>query len=163
MCVCPFLEVPVARCLSVNCACRLPQVFHTQGIRYPLHVEAFLGFYRCPSIVSGSVLSNATPNADLFETLRVLVGYHRCFAHKAYDAHWILKLFWLCAGAAAVQGSARWWAYGHRAHHRYTDTEKDPYNSVRGFWYAHIGWLVLKQVCTIQIVGVLILLYITRA
>ena len=33
----------------------------------------------------------------------------------------------------------------HRAHHRYTDTEKDPYNALRGFFYSHIGWLFLKQ------------------
>lgn len=32
----------------------------------------------------------------------------------------------------------------HRAHHRWTDTEKDPYNSKRGFFYAHIGWLFYK-------------------
>lgn len=30
----------------------------------------------------------------------------------------------------------------HRAHHQYTDTDKDPYNARRGFLYSHIGWLI---------------------
>jgi len=29
-------------------------------------------------------------------------------------------------------------------HHRYTDTPKDPYNAQGGFWYAHLGWMLLK-------------------
>jgi len=48
-------------------------------------------------------------------------------------------------GAAAFQGSAKWWCRNHRAHHRYTDTDKDPYNARRGFFYAHMGWILVKQ------------------
>ncbi len=32
----------------------------------------------------------------------------------------------------------------HRVHHRYTDSSFDPYNSNGGFWYAHIGWMLIK-------------------
>lgn len=31
------------------------------------------------------------------------------------------------------------------AHHRYVDTGKDPYSSSKGFWHAHIGWMLCKQ------------------
>lgn len=48
------------------------------------------------------------------------------------------------AGTGAVEGSIKWWSRGHRAHHRYTDTELDPYNAHRGFWWAHMGWMILK-------------------
>ena len=48
------------------------------------------------------------------------------------------------AGAGAVEGSIKWWSRGHRAHHRYTDTELDPYNAHKGFWFSHIGWMLLK-------------------
>lgn len=44
-----------------------------------------------------------------------------------------------------MEGSARWWSKGHRAHHRYTDTEKDPYSVRKGLLYSHIGWMVIKQ------------------
>jgi stearoyl-CoA desaturase (delta-9 desaturase) len=69
-------------------------------------------------------------------------GYHRLYAHKSYDAALPLQLFYALFGAAAVQGSIRWWSRGHRAHHRYTDTDKDPYNSKRGLWWAHMGWML---------------------
>lgn len=48
-------------------------------------------------------------------------------------------------GGGAVEGSIRWWSRGHRAHHRYTDTEKDPYSVRKGLLYSHIGWMVMKQ------------------
>lgn len=35
-----------------------------------------------------------------------------------------------------------WWVRHHRAHHQYTDTDKDPYNAHRGFLFTHIGWLI---------------------
>jgi len=75
----------------------------------------------------------------------ITAGYHRLWAHKAYSAREPTKFILLMLGTSAVQGSVRWWARDHRAHHRYTDTDKDPYNANRGFWYSHIGWMLLKQ------------------
>jgi len=48
-------------------------------------------------------------------------------------------------GAAAYEGSVKWWSRNHRAHHRYTDTDRDPYNAKRGFFYSHLGWMLVKQ------------------
>lgn len=70
-------------------------------------------------------------------------GYHRLYAHRAYDAHWSVKLFYLVFGAMALQNSALVWCSGHRTHHRYVDdTERDPYSARRGFWFSHIGWML---------------------
>ncbi|KAK6822748.1 acyl-desaturase [Apiospora arundinis] len=54
-------------------------------------------------------------------------------------------LYLAAVGAGAVQGSIRWWSRGHRAHHRYTDTDKDPYSVKKGLAYSHLGWMILKQ------------------
>lgn len=48
-------------------------------------------------------------------------------------------------GSGAVEGSVRWWSRDHRAHHKYVDTEKDPYSSKGGFFYAHMGWMLVRQ------------------
>lgn len=32
---------------------------------------------------------------------------------------------------------------GHRAHHRYTDTDKDPYSAHKGLFWSHIGWMLV--------------------
>jgi len=53
-------------------------------------------------------------------------------------------VFLALAGAGAAQGSIRWWARGHRAHHRYIDTDLDPYDANRGFWWCHVGWMLVK-------------------
>lgn len=79
----------------------------------------------------------------LFATgLSVTAGYHRLFAHKTYEANWFVQLFFVLFGAAAFEGSVWEWSTDHRDHHRYTDTEKDPYNIQEGFWHAHMGWLI---------------------
>jgi len=75
----------------------------------------------------------------------ITAGYHRLWSHKAYSATVPLKIFLLIIGASALQGSARWWCRNHRAHHKFTDTTKDPYNVRKGFWYAHFGWMMFKQ------------------
>ena len=75
--------------------------------------------------------------------LGITAGYHRLWAHRSYDASFPVKLFLLLGGSGALEGSLKWWAGGHRVHHRYTDTPKDPYNSKGGFWYAHLGWMLV--------------------
>lgn len=35
------------------------------------------------------------------------------------------------------------WALDHRVHHKYSETNSDPHDARRGFWFAHVGWLVL--------------------
>ncbi|MBV8740451.1 MAG: fatty acid desaturase [Sinobacteraceae bacterium] len=70
-------------------------------------------------------------------------GYHRLWAHKSYDAHWSLKALYLLFGTMALQNSVLVWASGHRAHHlNVDDVNKDPYSIRRGFWFAHIGWMI---------------------
>jgi len=77
--------------------------------------------------------------------LGITGGYHRLWSHKAFSAGLPVRLLLCFGGAAAFEGSAKWWCRNHRAHHRYTDTEKDPYNARKGFWYAHMGWMLVKQ------------------
>jgi stearoyl-CoA desaturase (Delta-9 desaturase) len=75
----------------------------------------------------------------------ITIGYHRLFAHRAFEAHPILKYLTLFFGAAAFQESLLQWTAQHRQHHKYVDTDEDPYNIKQGFWYAHIGWLVFRK------------------
>lgn len=72
-------------------------------------------------------------------------GYHRLFAHKSYEAHPLVEIFYLIIGGAAWQGSALKWASDHRRHHTFEDTDNDPYAIAKGFWHAHVGWLLDKR------------------
>lgn len=37
------------------------------------------------------------------------------------------------------------WARDHRVHHKYSETDADPHNATRGFFFAHIGWLMVRK------------------
>jgi len=72
-------------------------------------------------------------------------GYHRLFAHKSYKASPLVRGLYLAFGAAAVQNSALKWSSDHRLHHLHTDRDGDPYNIRRGFWWAHILWVLYAE------------------
>jgi len=44
-----------------------------------------------------------------------------------------------------MEASALQWSHDHRLHHTHVDTDLDPYNINRGFFYAHIGWLFVHD------------------
>jgi stearoyl-CoA desaturase (delta-9 desaturase) len=74
-------------------------------------------------------------------------GYHRLWAHKAYEASPALKGFFAFWGAGALQNSILIWASDHRRHHRHVDdNELDPYSAGRGLWFSHIGWMLREYV-----------------
>ncbi|WP_221797978.1 acyl-CoA desaturase [Oceanobacter mangrovi] len=72
-------------------------------------------------------------------------GYHRLWSHSAYEAHWLLRVWYALWGASALQNTILEWASGHRTHHKHVDDEdKDPYSARRGLWYSHIGWMLRR-------------------
>lgn len=77
--------------------------------------------------------------------MSITAGYHRLFAHKAYDVHPLVKLIFLIFGAAAFQNSVLKWASDHRLHHAKVDSSEDPYSIEEGFFHAHMGWVILKK------------------
>lgn len=79
-----------------------------------------------------------------FSGLGITAGYHRLWAHRSYNATKPLEYLLALMGTSAVEGSIHWWARGHRAHHRYTDTDLDPYGAHNGLVWSHIGWMIVK-------------------
>lgn len=77
--------------------------------------------------------------------ISITAGYHRLFSHKAYQASWPVRFVYLFFGAGAFQNSCLKWCADHRRHHRYVDTESDPYNINEGFFHAHMGWIFFKE------------------
>ncbi|KAJ8418214.1 hypothetical protein AAFF_G00139230 [Aldrovandia affinis] len=45
----------------------------------------------------------------------------------------------------SVQNDIYEWSRDHRVHHKYSETDADPHNAVRGFFFAHIGWLLVRK------------------
>jgi len=73
--------------------------------------------------------------------LSITAGMHRLYAHQSYRASKPLEALLLLLSAATFQNSALVWAYFHRMHHWYSDTDGDPYSVRHGFWWAHFLWI----------------------
>lgn len=44
-----------------------------------------------------------------------------------------------------MQGTAIGWARDHRTHHKFSETDADPYNAQRGFFFSHMGWILTRR------------------
>ena len=68
------------------------------------------------------------------------IGYHRLLTHHAFKTRGWLRTT-LTLVCAQYSGSPMAWVGAHRVHHTISDTDGDPHTPVKGFWYAHCGWL----------------------
>ena len=73
--------------------------------------------------------------------LGITVGYHRLLSHRSFRTpRWVRNTI-ATIGCAAMQGGPLRWAADHRTHHFHSDSESDPHDIERGFFFAHMGWL----------------------
>ena len=56
-----------------------------------------------------------------------------------------MRIF-LCIGhIIAGQNNLYVWCRDHRVHHKFSDSDADPHDTNRGFFFAHMGWLMYKK------------------
>jgi stearoyl-CoA desaturase (delta-9 desaturase) len=73
----------------------------------------------------------------------VTAGYHRYFSHRSYKMGRVTQFFMALLAMTAAQKGPLWWASHHRHHHKHSDQEDDVHSPARkGFWYAHLGWVL---------------------
>eukprot|EP01040_Poterioochromonas_malhamensis_P016216 gene16216-18354_t len=72
-------------------------------------------------------------------------GVHRLWAHRSYKASLPMRVALMLANSIANQGSIWHWSRDHRCHHKHSETDADPHNATRGFFFAHMGWLLVKK------------------
>lgn len=75
----------------------------------------------------------------------ITAGRHRLWSHRAYKAHYSVQIFLAIMAASVYEQSIYLWCRDHRLHHIHSDTDADPYNSQRGFFFCHIGWFFLRK------------------
>ncbi|XP_050508797.1 acyl-CoA Delta-9 desaturase-like isoform X2 [Diabrotica virgifera virgifera] len=110
-----------------------------------LHALTIYGFYRITTTeVKGSAILFST-FIGMLAILGVTAGAHRLWAHRTYKAKLPLRVFLMLLQTAALQNDLFIWVRDHRMHHKYTDTNADPHNSNRGFFFCHVGWLLMKK------------------
>ena len=115
----PFTIVNISATIA---ACVLPFFYHSRS-----SVAAFLLFYT----ITG---------------LGLTLGYHRLFAHRAFEVpKWLEHIIAIC-GYLAIQRGPIFWVSMHRLHHRYADIPgRDPHTPREGLLHVHFGWLQRRR------------------
>jgi len=112
----------------------------TTVLFWAVHVAAVVGVVLCGFSWRGVGLALASYYVRMFV---VTAAYHRYFSHRAFKtSRWFQ--FLLAVGAqSAAQNGVVWWAGHHRWHHKHSDKPEDVHSAkLRGFWYAHLGWIM---------------------
>ncbi|XP_012502599.1 PREDICTED: stearoyl-CoA desaturase 5 [Propithecus coquereli] len=81
----------------------------------------------------------------LLTVLSVTAGAHRLWSHRSYKAKLPLRIFLAVTNSMAFQNDIFEWSRDHRVHHKYSETDADPHNAGRGFFFSHVGWLFVRK------------------
>ncbi|RWS23666.1 stearoyl-CoA desaturase-like protein [Leptotrombidium deliense] len=109
-----------------------------------MHIAFFIGIYRLfvftayKAWIFGVWIS-------LFSAMGVTVGAHRLWSHKTFKATLPLRIVLMVFQTIAGQNDIYTWCRDHRLHHKFSETDADPHNSKRGFFFCHVGWLLTKK------------------
>ncbi|KYN18939.1 PREDICTED: acyl-CoA Delta(11) desaturase-like [Trachymyrmex cornetzi] len=111
---------------------------------------SFLNLYFIYACFTFDFFENLLTTAWLFimyilAGLGTTAGTHRLWTHQAYKAKWQFRVILGVLYASAGMNDIFEWVRDHRVHHKYTDTDADPHNSNRGFFFSHVGWLMMKK------------------
>jgi len=109
-----------------------------------LHIAAFYGAWL--ALTSAKLLTSLFAYVlYVMGGLGITAGAHRLWAHKSYKAKWPLRVLLMLFNTLAFQNSIWEWSRDHRVHHKFSETDADPHNAKNGFFFAHVGWLLVKK------------------
>lgn len=140
--------------LSAKMFRELPSVIYHHhkegGLNWPMiiyislvHVVAFVGLFNISKCSAETLLW-----AFILWPISgfgITVGVHRLWSHRSYTAAPSVRLVLMLFNSIANQGTIFHWARDHRVHHKYSETNADPHDATRGFFFAHMGWLFVKK------------------
>jgi stearoyl-CoA desaturase (delta-9 desaturase) len=123
---------------------KLQIVWRNVFIMAALHLSALYGFYL--------FCTDSKWQTNVFAIflyvisgLGITAGAHRLWSHRSYRAKWPLRVILCIFNTIAFQNSIYEWSRDHRVHHKYSETDADPHNANRGFFFAHCGWLLCRK------------------
>ena len=121
----------------------------TSDIMYPSAIPFVLVHLACLGAIWTGVTLEAGAIAVSLYWLRIFAigaGYHRYFAHRAYETSRAFQFVLAVMSQSTAQKSVLWWAANHRDHHLHSDTELDVHSPRHfGFLYSHLGWIFARR------------------
>ena len=111
------------------------------------HLALPFSFYELSQLNFSQFLSVFTIGVlyDIIGGLGITCGAHRLWSHRSFDASYTFRFILMLFNCIAFQGELYYWVRDHRVHHKYSDTESDPHDMGKGFWFSHFGWLWMER------------------
>lgn len=78
-------------------------------------------------------------------SLGICLGYHRYLTHRGFALPKWLAYTVVLFGTLACQNGPIKWVGQHRMHHASSDTDDDPHNARKGFYWSHLGWMLYSH------------------
>lgn len=108
-----------------------------------IHLLALFGLYLLPWASPATWAWTLTCYCG--GALGITAGAHRLWSHRAYKARLPLRIFLAILNSMAFQNDIIEWSRDHRVHHKFSETDADPHNAKRGFFFSHMGWLLVRK------------------
>jgi fatty-acid desaturase len=108
-----------------------------------VHLIACLAFFSWFFTWTGVVLLGA--GIFVFGVMGINLCYHRLLTHRGFSCPLWFEHIIAVLAVCSVQDSPPHWVAVHRRHHQFTDEDKDPHSPLAGFFWAHMGWLLVKM------------------
>lgn len=77
--------------------------------------------------------------------LGITLGFHRLLTHRSFKTPKIVEYFLTLCGCLAMETGPITWVTSHRVHHALSDEEGDPHSPLKSFFWAHMGWCLMKN------------------
>ena len=124
---------------------------HSRAVRWKKdNVYGFLAIHLIGALAvfpwffswTGLILFLAGP--FVFGILGVNLCFHRLLTHRGLVCpRWLERTLALLGTCSLQFGPAHWVAV-HRKHHHYADEDEDPHSPLVSFFWAHVGWLLVR-------------------
>ena len=107
------------------------------------HALAALAFF--PWFFSWTGVVLLVVGCYVFGALGINLCFHRLITHRSFSCPRWLEHAFVVIAVCSVQDSPAHWAAVHRRHHHFADDERDPHSPIVSFFWAHMGWLLVKS------------------
>ncbi|GAB0096125.1 hypothetical protein DMENIID0001_115980 [Sergentomyia squamirostris] len=109
------------------------------------HILGLVGLYMGLTFHANPLTTIFAFFVFLIAGLGITMGVHRYFTHRAYKTTTTMRRVLMLLYVLNGQNSLWEWVRDHRQHHKYSDTDADPHNASRGFFFSHVGWLLSRK------------------
>jgi fatty-acid desaturase len=108
-----------------------------------VHLISTLAFF--PWFFSWTGVALFVAGIVVFGALGINLCYHRLLTHRSFSCPLWLEHGLAILAACSMQDSPPHWVAVHRWHHQFADEEQDPHSPLKSFFWAHMGWLLVKK------------------